>query len=372
MPPGVAADDWRRQLNRRLAAALAAAVLAGCGGAPATGRPAATPKDAPTASSPLASPGATDRQLVRVGEAWIVYQGATPNGEASRIRLVRPDGSGDHVLVDGLAPTNPDGWYVHPDWSHDGRSIAFVVEDGDDTSDIWIVNADGTGARKAFDCVAPCGIADDPQWAPDDSRLAFIQDEHANGKGSRSRLALLDLASGDVTTVLEAPKLAWFYCPRWAPDGHRLVVEATTFMTPDFDEERATGATIGIVDLTAPKPAFVPLLPFDSHAQNPDWSSRADVIVFQVTPDVDRAVISSEIAVMSLDDHVRRRVTNFGDSGFGLQPSWTPDGARIIFVSSQPDDRPNASFIGVDGLDFSMLPSDGYFRTHPRLRPRSW
>jgi Tol biopolymer transport system component len=320
-------------------------------------------------ASPLGSPHATARPTVRDGEAWIVYQGGTPNGEASRIRLVRPDGSGDHVLIDGLAPNNPNGWYMHPDWSHDGRRIAFVVEDGDDTSDIWVVNVDGTGAEKVFDCVAPCGIGDDPNWSPDDARIAFILDEHANGAGSRSRLAIVDLAAGAVTTVLDAPELAWFYHPRWAPDGHRLVLEATRFATPAFDEDRAVDSTIGTVDLAAKKPSFSPLFPFASKAQNPDWSARSDVIVYQVTPDFGDAVHSSEVWIVALGDGANTEVTNFGDAGFGLQPTWVPDGSRIIFVSPQPDDRPNASFIGADGRHFSTLPSDGFFRTHPRLRP---
>jgi dipeptidyl aminopeptidase/acylaminoacyl peptidase len=53
-----------------------------------------------------------------------------------------------------------------PQWSPDGRRLAFVRED-----EIWIVEADGSRLTKV---VAKPGGGRDPRWSPDGRRLAFI------------------------------------------------------------------------------------------------------------------------------------------------------------------------------------------------------
>ena len=96
-----------------LALVMSAAACAGSPGPHATA--------APSGAAPSASPSATadpDRHArspppphrptdtaVRPGEPWLVYQGGT--GGPARIRLVRPDGTGDHVLVPDVARRQP-------------------------------------------------------------------------------------------------------------------------------------------------------------------------------------------------------------------------------------------------------------------------
>ena len=303
------------------------------------------------------------------GESWIVYQGGTAG--PARIRLVRPDGTGDHTLIDSLVPGGEAGDYQHPDWSHDGQRIALQASEPDGTSDLWVVNADGTGATKVYDCALPCGYADFPAWSPDDSSIAFVSADHVgNGPDSTSHLEILDLATMKRRVVITATDLAWFYGPRWAPDGRRLVVEATRFATARFDEEETTASTIGIVDLDAASPSFERVLPWSSWASHPDWDPHGDRLVFQLPFAADKPFDGADIALLELGTKEPLVITTFGPIGWAIQPTWTPDGSAISFVAEDVvRTHPNAALVLPDGSGLARLSNDGFFRTHPRLRP---
>jgi TolB protein len=61
-----------------------------------------------------------------------------------------------------------DGAY-DPDWSPDGRRIAYTVRSGA-RHDIWVTQADGSGVRQ----VTTAGRCRAPAWSPDGSWLAYL------------------------------------------------------------------------------------------------------------------------------------------------------------------------------------------------------
>jgi hypothetical protein len=82
---------------RAAGAALAVAVLAGCGGAPEAPRSSATPTPDAT---PAATPRATSRPLARPRCRDDVPQCASTSGRIVFVERVDPDGDGDlHVVV---------------------------------------------------------------------------------------------------------------------------------------------------------------------------------------------------------------------------------------------------------------------------------
>jgi dipeptidyl aminopeptidase/acylaminoacyl peptidase len=80
-------------------------------------------------------------------------------------------------------------------WSPDGRTLAFATnEDATDlkNADVYVVNADGTGAKKVFS--AKVGSQDTPSdWHPDGKRLAVTSDA-----SSAPRAGILDISTGQV------------------------------------------------------------------------------------------------------------------------------------------------------------------------------
>jgi TolB protein len=88
----------------------------------------------------------------------IVYDGGPSTEYADMsIRVMKADGSGKARL------TGP-GEGVYPHWSPDGKRIVYLRYGGEERlDDIWVMNADGSGAR----CVVGLkGYESDPSWTP--------------------------------------------------------------------------------------------------------------------------------------------------------------------------------------------------------------
>ena len=130
--------------TKQVAALVAAALLAStaCSAAgPAGSRPSASQASTRTASATTAASPSTVAPTpsptpiaILDGEPWIVYQWAQEHGQA--IYLMRPDGSDAHEIAPEVT-----GEAGGPDWSPDGKRIAFELMVSDDVFEIWTVNA---------------------------------------------------------------------------------------------------------------------------------------------------------------------------------------------------------------------------------------
>jgi Tol biopolymer transport system component len=301
-----------------------------------------------------------------LGESLVVYNG--PVGGGSGIRLVTTRGSDDRAAFEGLTP----GEQWHPDWSPDGRSIAFAADDTDGTRDLWMGSVDGSSAERIYDCAAPCGWTDDPAWSPDGGSILFQRgsavDDAGMGVGT---VDVIDLESRTVTTLATGAETEYFYVPRWAPDMSAVVVELDRFDSGRLDASVVVSATLAVVDLGGATPAVRELLPVDRRAVYPDWGATGK-IVFQAPLDPASPDGPSDLYTIDPAGGDATRVTMVGDDGRqALQPTWAPDGSRIIFVEQDgPFANVRMSTINPDGTDLgsATAPVD-IFGTHPRLQP---
>ena len=73
-------------------------------------------------------------------------------------------------------------WILTPQWSADGKSIAYAEERGgwDDPAsyDIWTMRADGSGSKRLTHDVLRSNVfrADEPSWAPDSRRIVYVRE----------------------------------------------------------------------------------------------------------------------------------------------------------------------------------------------------
>ncbi len=124
------------------------------------------------------------------------------------------------------------GLDVTPAWSPDGTQIAFASNrDGSDFK-LWVMNADGSGARPL---TAPGSHADVfPTWSPDGQLIAFQR-----RSGDAYRVGLLPAAGG-------APAFFEFdgdaYAPAWSPDGRRIAFVGRVGGEHDIHTRDASGA----------------------------------------------------------------------------------------------------------------------------------
>jgi Tol biopolymer transport system component len=328
----------------------------------------------------VAAPGAAaDAASIAPGEPWIVYQRF--EGGGLHLRMIRPDGSGDHALVPDVQ-----GAQVHPDWSPDGSQVVFALED---RGQLWIVDVDGTDARMVAECVEPCVLIDSPAWSPDGTSIAYMRILTPDGAPASTPIDVLDLDSGAMRTVFTptpAEEASWWL--RWSPDGDELVVSIEHYAAPDSDT--IDSSVVAVVDVDDPEEPPLILTEPSMFASYPDWSPDGERIVF-TTYDLgfrdfgnyaDR-MPPSNLYTVAPDGSDLRQVT-FYEAGpapvrngtasgdLAAQPSWTPDGSRIIFVNVTGDEWPGwgMATIAPDGSGFAPAVGDAFHvGTHPRLRP---
>jgi Tol biopolymer transport system component len=114
------------------------------------------------------------------------------------------------------------GFDVEPSFAPDGQRIAFarIVDDVNGIEAVYVVNIDGTGLRQV---VPPTLGLEHPDWSPDGRWIAFNI-----GPEDRSRPH-----AGDVFTVhpdgtglhvlRPATEHQVFFKPRWSPDGKQFL-----------------------------------------------------------------------------------------------------------------------------------------------------
>jgi Tol biopolymer transport system component len=334
------------------------------------------PTPAPTASStrtaatapPTPTPSATPAALVS-GEPWLAFQSGGSFGYG--IYLVRSDGSDRRFPIHGV----PAGVQEHPEWSPDGTSLLFTVtereDDGSETEDIWIATTTSWETSRLVDCEAPCAWVDEPAWSPDGSTIAFQRLVEREGTFI-STLELLDMETSATRVALEAPARQGILAPRWSPDGGRLVVELLE-LSGDGADAAMAGDGLAIVDLAAASPALEVIVPFDRLANNPDWSPADDLIVFSAPAEGgEPGGKLSDLWTVRPDGSGLARVTDVAaGGGTAIHPSFTPDGAQVLFVL----DDPAAGRMGViaavrpDGTGLGPATPSSVTGTHPRLRP---
>jgi Tol biopolymer transport system component len=138
---------------------------------------------------------------------WIAFQRNGPDGHPN-IFSVSADGTQELQL------TNNEFVDAQPAWSPDGDSIAFMRNEGG-VSDIYVLSVATEAERRITD---GSGGASDPGWSPDGSLIAFTQDVDDNG--------LLDLVTvpsgGGSLTVVARDIGTGAASVRWAPSGQHI------------------------------------------------------------------------------------------------------------------------------------------------------
>jgi Tol biopolymer transport system component len=314
----------------------------------------------PTTASPSVQP--TEAPVVGDGEEWLAYQWLDATAEG--IYLARPDGSGRHQIV-----TDQTGSQIHPDWSPDGQRIAFVRFTPEDKSELWVVNADGSGEELLVSCEDPCNSFGYPDWNADGSRIYFSQDAdaQANGIPRTFQIARVDVATGRVDVVLTRQDGMTAEQPRISPDETRLAY--TRFRDP---AEALAGSAVFVSDLDGGPEQR--LTEFDAYGAYPDWAPDGQRIVFNTFDLGAFQDITVQVNLFTVrpDGSDVQRLTDYGENDTrATQPRWAPDGSGIVYtqVAGAGFGTRTAAFLPIDGSESPWADFDPITATHPTLRP---
>ncbi len=108
----------------------------------------------------------------------------------------------------------------YPAWSPDGKSVAYVSDEGGENQ-LHVAPQDGRGEVRRF-ALGGAGFYVDPDWSPDGKRISFVDN-------SRS-LFVLDLESGAVKKIAQEPIYGVFptLSHAWSPDSRWIAYTLIT------------------------------------------------------------------------------------------------------------------------------------------------
>jgi dipeptidyl aminopeptidase/acylaminoacyl peptidase len=207
-----------------------------------------------------------------------------------------------------------------PQLSPDGAWVAYTVTALDSAkdksdSDVWMTSWDGTQTVRL---TSSPESESSPRWSPDGRFLAFLSGRQ-EGKGAQ--LWLLDRRGGEAQRVSQVRGGVSGYA--WSPDSKRIVMVV--------EEETDTVAAKDTGEKKTPKPIVIDRYTFKRDIVGYLGTKRSRLVLFDVAT--------------KKTEPLTRGMTDDDD------PSWSPDGSRIAFVSRripEPRNLENSDVFVVD------------------------
>ncbi|MET0695206.1 MAG: hypothetical protein ABWY56_14835 [Propionibacteriaceae bacterium] len=303
---------------------------------------------------------------------------AHPSRERGRLTFMREDAhgfwqvwvsnadlSGARQLTFGDVGS---GW---PVLSPDGRRIAFDSDrsdpdpaDGVAVYDIFVMNADGTGVKQLTD--SKRGPSGDAAWSRDGSRIAFQSDGGAYPSGQG--IYVMHADGSHVKRITTLPSgFDVDHSARFSPDGKRLVFTR--------DAPNNAGSALFTTDL---KGRTKQITSFDIRAGDAVWSPRGERIVFEAEGTEPGG--PGDIYAINANGRQLDNLTNYRNAGDGSSdPVWSPDGRKILFLqrlqTSGESHRLGLAVMRADGSGRHFIrdtPDESHQPDWQNVRPRHW
>jgi TolB protein len=219
-------------------------------------------------------------------------------------------------------------------WSPNGQSIAFYSNRyGDRQWDVYTINADGTGLRQ---------VTNDRQfewnitWFADSNEIGYVVPEVGGG----SAMVVVDTDGGTYSQQTITDMLN----PTWSPDGKFIAFFAYSRRIFGLFLVDADGSNRRLVADN-----------FRAQIGDISWSPNQQHIAF---------VSKGRIYVVTLADGE----THLLDTHDAWEPSWSPDGRRITFMSFR-DGNSELYVVDADGSNLRRLTFHPARDSSPVYRP---
>jgi Tol biopolymer transport system component len=182
-----------------------------------------------------------------------------------------------------------------------------LSSDREGDSELYSVNADGTGAVRLTYTPGVDGFA---SYSPDGRKILYHRQDRRTGR------------IGGVVMNADGSGKRWLPSNgSWSPDGRKIV----------FSSGRDGNGEIYVMNADGSEQRRIVAIP-SSHEFSPEWSPDGRTIAFATERDGNR-----EIYAMDVDGRNQRNLTRhpLRDLEYGDRFRWSPDGRRIAFTTNR-------------------------------------
>ena len=260
---------------------------------------------------------------------WIVFTSERAGSGQADIYRAHADGSGLERLTDD--PDLDDQAAISPD----GASVAFVSTRDSHTANVWILDL---GSRKVRNLTGGRTVPDEPghlkgafrpSWSPDGKWIAFTSDRHfpfkphvepAPGWEHLQEMSIYVIQPDGQGLRRVTPAGVTAGSPKWSPDGKRLVFyevpTAQTFAARIAAQGRVISQIVSVDVATGAR---------TEHSSGPGLKVSPQYL----GPDQIGYLVKA--APDAAQTGLAFTKGNRGPSGSFRNPSWSPDGRRVVY-----------------------------------------
>ena len=220
-------------------------------------------------------------------------------------------------------------------YSPDGRKIAFI-SDREGSQQMYVMNADGSGAKRVTNLTGFWWTAAPPAWSPDGKMIAFSGG--FSGSPTLDDVYIMNANGSGLTTLISSE--ASDISPQFSPDGKRIAFsslrsgnnEAWTANVDGTDQKQLTQCEV-------------------VSCGTPSWSPDGTRMAYTVGWGAEVRIVP-----VGAPNFVVATIANASD------PIWAPDGVKLVLDASLSSDM---MVVDANGNGITMVPLFEKSGVHP-------